>query len=79
MPDFLIRNLDPDMLEALHTRAAANGRSLQAEIHAILLKELNPGPPPDEWWEQLRRFQKETEGRGIPDMVEWLRKDRESH
>jgi len=36
MPDVLIRRLAPDVIEALKASAAANGRSLQAEMHHIL-------------------------------------------
>lgn len=36
MPDFLIRNIDPDLLDRLRVRAERNGRSIQAEIHQIL-------------------------------------------
>ena len=36
MPNVLIRNLDEKVLERLKKSASSNGRSLQAEIHAIL-------------------------------------------
>lgn len=36
MPDFLIRDLDPRVLERLRERAEQNHRSLQAEIHHVL-------------------------------------------
>jgi plasmid stability protein len=36
MPDVLIRDLDDDVLKQLKAAAAANGRSLQAEIHDVL-------------------------------------------
>lgn len=36
MPNVLIRNLDEKVLDRLKKSASANGRSLQAEIHAIL-------------------------------------------
>lgn len=36
MPDFLIRNLDPRVLERLRERAEQNHRSLQSEIHHVL-------------------------------------------
>jgi plasmid stability protein len=36
MPDFLIRDLDPEVLELLRRRAAEGGRSLQAEMQRIL-------------------------------------------
>jgi plasmid stability protein len=36
MPDVLVRDVESDVLEALKAQAARNGRSLQAEAHAIL-------------------------------------------
>jgi hypothetical protein len=36
MPSILVRDLDVDVLEQLKAAAKAHGRSLQAEIHAIL-------------------------------------------
>jgi len=36
MTDFLIRNIDPHVLEQLRARAKREGRSLQAEIHRTL-------------------------------------------
>jgi plasmid stability protein len=36
MPNLLLRNLDRVLLDRLKSEAAANGRSLQSEIHRIL-------------------------------------------
>jgi plasmid stability protein len=36
MAEVLVRDLDPPVVEKLKARAAANGRSLQAELKAIL-------------------------------------------
>jgi antitoxin FitA len=36
MADVLVRDLDDEVLKQLKAAAAAHGRSLQAEIHAIL-------------------------------------------
>lgn len=36
MPDLLIRDVDPDVLQKLEKAAADNGRSLEAEIRRIL-------------------------------------------
>ena len=40
MTDFLIRNIEPVLLEKLRSRAEAHGRSLQAEIHHILRRSV---------------------------------------
>jgi plasmid stability protein len=36
MPNVLVRDLDDDTVRQLKTAAKAHGRSLQAEIHAVL-------------------------------------------
>ena len=36
-----VRNLDDDVKERLRIRAAANGRSMEAEIRAILVSAVN--------------------------------------
>ncbi|MCI0339251.1 MAG: hypothetical protein L0226_16895 [Acidobacteria bacterium] len=36
MPDVLVRDVEPGVLDALKNRAALNGRSLQAELKTIL-------------------------------------------
>jgi plasmid stability protein len=41
--DFLIRNLDPYVLEQLRARAEREGRSLQAEIHRALKQSVRLG------------------------------------
>lgn len=40
MSDFLIRNLDPHVLEQLKKRAEEHGRSLQAEVHDTLKRSV---------------------------------------
>lgn len=40
MSDFLIRNLDPHVLEQLKRRAEQRGRSLQAEVHDTLKRSV---------------------------------------
>ena len=36
MPDVLVRDIQAEVVESLKTRAALNGRSLQAELKIIL-------------------------------------------
>ena len=43
MTDFLIRNIDPHVLEQLRARAEREGRSLQAEIHRTLAQSVRLG------------------------------------
>ena len=41
-----IRNLDPEVHKALRLRAAGNGRSMEAEVRAILDDAVNPRKTP---------------------------------
>jgi plasmid stability protein len=43
---FSIRNIDEDVKERLRLRAAGNGRSVEAEIRAILVEAVTPALPP---------------------------------
>ena len=76
MHSMLIRDINRATVNRLKTRAAENGRSLQAEVKDILersAQELS--------FKQLRRraddFSKRFEGRRFTDSVALLREDRE--
>lgn len=43
MADLSIRNLDDGVRESLRLRAAAHGRSMEAEVRAILTEAVRPG------------------------------------
>lgn len=45
MPAIHIRDIPPEVLEALKRRARANNRSLQTELRHILLKLASESPP----------------------------------
>ena len=45
MAAFSIRNIDEDVKDRLRLRAAQNGRSMEAEIRAILVEAVTPSPP----------------------------------
>lgn len=76
MPDFLIRNLDEDTMRRLKERAAAGGRSLQAEVKETLRRSLKMTR--DETLATIDRFLDETRELGLSDSVEMIREDRES-
>ncbi|MET7245491.1 plasmid stabilization protein [Methylobacterium sp. EM32] len=44
MATLTIRNLDSQVEELLRVRAARNGRSIEAEAHAILTEMVGPSP-----------------------------------
>lgn len=47
MSSVTIRNLDPAVKERLRVRAAQNGRSMEAELRAIVTEAAAPARPPE--------------------------------
>lgn len=45
MASLTIRNLDDDVRDRLRVRAAQHGRSMEAEVRAILTESLDSGAP----------------------------------
>ena len=76
MPNLLIRDLDPDILEKLKRAAAEHGRSLQAEIHEILrqasMRNMAETRRISDYW--LKYFA----GRTFSDSTQLIREDRDS-
>ena len=48
MATLTIRNVDPTIKERLRVRAAQNGRSMEAELRAIVTDAIEAPPPPPE-------------------------------
>ena len=75
--DVLVRNIDEATLEKLKKKAAANNRSLQAELKELL--EMHAGPD----IEEVRAMARESiekykaEGRKFSDSTKDIREDRE--
>lgn len=67
MAQVLIRQLDDAVVAALKTRAKANGRSLEAELRAIL-NEAATDP-----WQELLRIREALSGKPVSDSSELLR------
>jgi plasmid stability protein len=80
MAQILVRNLEPDLVHRLKTRARHNNRSLQAEVKTILERAV---PSVDDRraaaWEAMTAFREETQRRyGLqPDSADLIRGDRE--
>lgn len=53
MAQLIVRNLDEDLVRALHTRAARHGRSVEAEHREILRQALRPQPEPKQSLKEL--------------------------
>jgi plasmid stability protein len=74
MPDILIRDLDKETIRQLKRRAAANGRSLQAEAKEIIERGAR-----QKTFEELRRQLEKIRKRNGPqktDSVDLIREDR---
>ncbi|GFN23681.1 MAG: Arc family DNA-binding protein [Thermoanaerobacteraceae bacterium] len=77
MPDVLIRNVSREVLATLKQRAAAKGRSLQAELHKILEEAAGEkGLDGTKLAAEIRK-QLQAKGKGYSDSVDLIREDRE--
>jgi plasmid stability protein len=75
MAQLLVRNVPPDVVEALKRRAAENGRSAEAEHRAILEASLRAGRAG--FWERAAALREETRGRIRVPSEELIRQDRD--
>ena len=76
MPEVLVRNLDSELVERLKARAYNNGRSLQAEVKAILERSVQEIGI-EEFRRAALRTQKRLALRRHTDSAALIRKDRE--
>ncbi len=78
MKNVLIRNIEEELLDRLKEKAAANKRSLQAELKNAL--EVYAGPPKIEVVKRIKEIQDSFKKRNIvfSDSAEEIRKMRES-
>ena len=76
MTDFLIRDIDHDLLDQLRRRAEANGRSLQAEIHRALRQSVRLSRA--ESVALIERLQARTADRDLGDSTPLIREDRDT-
>jgi antitoxin FitA len=75
MPQVLVRNLSPAVLEKLKARARQNGRSLEAELRLILQRAA--GEPAADLLTGVERVRALFAGRTFSDSAELLREDRD--
>lgn len=75
MAQLLVRKVDDDLVARLKQRAAAAGRSVEAEHRAILEEALRPGR--GSFAERAARLRAELEGRETTDSAELIRADRD--
>ncbi|MFA5844427.1 MAG: Arc family DNA-binding protein [Coriobacteriia bacterium] len=77
IPNFLLRNMDPELMEQMRRRAKEHGRSLQAEIQTTLRRSL-AREKRAAFLEQVDRFLDETRGREAFDATAAIRHDRDA-
>lgn len=74
MAQLIVRNIDDDLVRRLKQRAAASGRSAEAEHRSLLEQALRPSA--DEFIREAARLRAATAGRKRSDSVTLLRADR---
>jgi antitoxin FitA len=75
MPDLLIRDLDPELLERLKLWAKQRGRSVQSEVKEILKN--NTPLTMEEVRARMAEFWQNQPRRRLSDSTELIREDRE--
>lgn len=83
MPTLRVRGVSVETVTALHRRALAGGRSVEAEHRALLEEVLAPKVVPeaasdDDWWERARKMRESLAGRVFGDSTADIREDRDS-
>ena len=76
MAQLLVRNVDEDTVAWLKARAAAHGRSVEAE-HREILREARSGGAPADFWERAAQLRAETAGRRMTPSEVLLREIRD--
>jgi plasmid stability protein len=76
MAQLLVRDVPRDVVDALKRRAAAHGRSAEAEHRAILEQALKAGR--ESFRERARQLRDETAGRISGESADLIREDRDS-
>ena len=75
MPQLLVRDVPPDVVEALKRRAAEHGRSAEAEHRLILEETLRPGRA--DFWQRAAKLREELRGRVFTPSEDLIRQDRD--
>jgi plasmid stability protein len=79
MPALHVRNVPPEVYEALRARASREGRSMNAEVIAILRRALSSRRDPEDLMADLRRFRERVQlPPDAPTPEELIREDRDA-
>ena len=76
MAQLLVRNVDEETVAWLKSRAAAHGRSVEAE-HREVLRAARAAGAPSDFWDRAARLRAETAGRRITPSEVLLREARD--
>ncbi len=79
MAQVLIRDLDPEVIEALKKQAKEHARSLQGELKTIMEEAVcaSSSNPIEAFLVRVREIRKQTEGIPQTDAAQLVREDRE--
>jgi antitoxin FitA len=79
MPTLHVRNVPTEVYEALRARAAREGRSMNAEVIAILRRSLTSRRDPEDVIADLRRFRERVQlPADAPAPEDLIREDRDA-
>jgi plasmid stability protein len=79
VPALHVRNVPPEVYEALRARASREGRSMNAEVIAILRRALSSRRDPDDLIADLRRYRERVQlAADAPTPEELIREDRDA-
>ena len=79
MPTLHVRNVPEEVYEALRARAAREGRSMNAEVIAILRRSLTSRRDPEDVIADLRRFRERVQlSTDAPAPEDVIREDRDA-
>ncbi len=78
MPDLLIRNLKPETVDFIKSLAARHGRSVQAEITALLEEARAEEVRRNEFWTLAAELRRATANRPQTDSADLIREDRDT-
>jgi len=78
MPDLLIRNLSPQTIAFLKEAAARHGRSVQAEVTALIEDAEQRVRRERDFWAAADPFRVSLQGRPHSDSAGLIRQDRDS-
>jgi plasmid stability protein len=76
MAQLLVRNVEDEVVAWLKARAAANGRSVEAE-HREILRRARAASAPGDFWERAAQMRARLAGRPITPSEDLLRESRD--